>query len=194
MNPSTTHASAPAAPLPWACVALFAARVVAQVEALLLAPDWLPPMEAWHSGLVPYYLLLPAQIVLLVIMAAMAANPHLRDGSFAARRPRTATFMRVVAVMYFAFMAGRLTLLVIDHGEDFWLQGGIPVTFHWVLALFLLASFREAPPALESFWLETEDDEYGDAGTATYGDMPVISEPMLHGGRFPGDLRFSHAR
>ena len=47
----------------WTCVVLFAARVLGQFEALLLTPDWLPDMDAWYSGLMPYYLLLPAQIL-----------------------------------------------------------------------------------------------------------------------------------
>jgi hypothetical protein len=37
----------------WTCVALFAARVVGQLEALLVGPGWLPDMDAWYSGLLP---------------------------------------------------------------------------------------------------------------------------------------------
>ena len=46
----------------WICIALFFVRVLGQIEVLLLAPDWLPPMAAWYSGLLPYPILLPAQI------------------------------------------------------------------------------------------------------------------------------------
>jgi len=38
----------------WACVGLFFLRVIGQIEALLLSPSWLPPMQAWYSGLLPY--------------------------------------------------------------------------------------------------------------------------------------------
>jgi hypothetical protein len=55
----------------WICIALFFARVVGQIEVLLLAPDWLPPMSAWYSGLLPYPILLPAQIGLLMLMCAL---------------------------------------------------------------------------------------------------------------------------
>ena len=47
----------------------FAARVLGQFEVLLISPDWLPGMEAWYSGLLPYYLLLPAQIAILMVMS-----------------------------------------------------------------------------------------------------------------------------
>ena len=47
-------------PLMWACVVLFMFRVLGQVYVALYAPRWLPPMGEWYSGLLPYYLLLPA--------------------------------------------------------------------------------------------------------------------------------------
>jgi hypothetical protein len=170
-------------------------RVIGQLEVYLLSPAWLPPMETWFSGLLPYHLLLPAQIVLLVIMAAMASNERLRNGSFATDHPGGASFLRVVALMYFAFMAGRLVLNVIDHGEEFWRHGAIPVAFHWVLALFLLVSAREAPPSIQSFWMPTEDgDEYDEADHITYGDVPAMSEPLDHGPGFREEIRYGHSR
>jgi hypothetical protein len=56
----------------WICIGLFFARVVGQLEVLLLAPDWLPPMDAWYSGLLPYPVLLPVQIALLMLMSIVA--------------------------------------------------------------------------------------------------------------------------
>ncbi len=60
------------AALLWTTTALFLLRVVGQIEVWLLAPDWLPPMQAWYSGLLPYPLLLPAQILLLMLMPVLA--------------------------------------------------------------------------------------------------------------------------
>lgn len=77
-----------AAILMWTCIALFAARVLGQFEALLLAPAWLPDMNAWYSGLLPYPLLLPAQIAILMTMTAVAWNRRVRTGRFAAAYPR----------------------------------------------------------------------------------------------------------
>jgi len=195
VNRGVDGRSTSAATLLWICIALFAARVIGQFEVMLMAPAWLPPMEAWFSGLLPYYLLLPAQLVLLVIMAAMAGNPRLRDGSFAAEKPGTARAWRVLALMYFAFMAGRLALNLIDHGEEFWHHGAIPVAFHWVLALFLLVSAREAPPSIQSFWMPTDDgDEDDEADHVTYGDVPAMSEPLRYGSGFREEVRYGHAR
>jgi len=179
----------------WICVALFAARVIGQFEVFLLAPDWLPTLETWFSGLLPYYLLLPVQIVLLVVMAAMASNPRLRDGSFAADHPRGAGTLRVLALMYFAFMAGRLVLSYLDHGEEFWRHGAIPVAFHWVLALFLLVGAREAPPSIQSFWMPTEDgDEDEEADHITYGDVPAMTQPLDDGPGFREEIRYGYSR
>ena len=128
-------------------------------------------------------------------MGAIAGNPRLRDGSFAAEKPGAARAWRVVAMMYFAFMAGRLALILIEHGEDFWYHGSIPVAFHWVLALFLLVSVREAPPSLQSFWMPTDDgDEYGEADHVTYGDVPAMSEPLHHGFGLGEEVRYGHSR
>ena len=131
-----------AAILLWSCIALFAARVIGQFEAMLLAPAWLPPMDAWYSGLMPYFLLLPAQIVLLMIMAVVAWNRRVRTGRFARANPRVAGALRLAAYLYLGVMAVRLGLNVIANGAEFWREGAIPVAFHWVLALFLLVSAR----------------------------------------------------
>jgi hypothetical protein len=66
MKRLATQTSCSAAALLWSCIALFAARVLGQFEVLLVSPDWLPGMEAWYSGLLPYYLLLPVQIAILM--------------------------------------------------------------------------------------------------------------------------------
>ena len=122
----------------WACIGLFFARVVGQIEALLVAPRWLPAMEAWYSGILPYPLLLPIQIALLMLMGVLAIHPRRRAGS----ADRTSRILRVLAVLYAAGMAVRLILIVHRYAEDYYLHGAIPVAFHWVLALFLLVWTR----------------------------------------------------
>ncbi len=100
-----TRLSRSAAILLWSCIALFAARVIGQFEVMLLAPAWLPPMDAWYSGLMPYYLLLPAQVVLLMIMTVVAWNRRVRTGRFAAANPRAARALRFAAYVYLGLMA-----------------------------------------------------------------------------------------
>ena len=125
----------------WICIGLFFARVAGQIEVLLVAPHWLPAMPAWYSGLLPYPLLLPIQIVLLMLMCVLVI------GTRTASRPRgaperTAAIWRTFAIVYVAVMAARLILIVHRYGGDFYLHGAIPVAFHWVLALFILVWTR----------------------------------------------------
>lgn len=165
----------------WSCVALFAARVVGQLEALLLAPAWLPDMDAWYSGLLPYPLLLPAQIAILMALATVAWNRRIRNGSFARTNPRTAGALRILAGIYFIVMAVRLGVNIIDNGAEYWRHGAIPVAFHWVLALFLLVSARA--PAHESLQRDESD------GIA-YGDVPAMQQPLADGFGFGKQVRY----
>ncbi len=172
-----TRRSRSAAILLWSCIALFAARVIGQFEAMLLAPAWLPPMDAWYSGLMPYFLLLPAQIVLLMVMAAVAWNRRVRTGRFAGANPRAAAALRLAAYLYLGVMATRLGFNVLAHGAEFWREGAIPVAFHWVLALFLLVSARESGiPAGDQHQDQEADD-------IPHGDIPALPQPLTHGFR-----------
>jgi hypothetical protein len=118
----------------WICIALFFARVIGQVEALLLEPAWLPPMSAFYSGLLPYPLLLPLQIALLMLMCVLAVRQP--------QSTRGPKVWRALAWIYFAIMAARLAWCVQKYGDEFYLHGAIPIAFHWVLALFVLAFAR----------------------------------------------------
>lgn len=158
-----TKRSCEAAVLLWSCIALFAARVVGQIEVLLLAPAWLPGMDAWYSGLLPYPLLLPIQILILMIMSVVAWNRRIRTGRFARAHPRIARGLRVFALVYFAAMAARLAIQGMEHA--------IPIAFHWVLALFVLVSARAAPAA---------PAECAEADDVPYGDVPPLPQPLVY--------------
>jgi len=114
MKHRMTRGGREVAVLLWSCVALFGARVVGQFEALVASPPWLPDMDAWYSGLLPYYLLLPVQIALLMIMAVVAWNRRVRTGRFALSRPGVARVLRILATVYFLAMVVRL---LVDVGE-----------------------------------------------------------------------------
>jgi hypothetical protein len=121
----------------WTCIGLFLLRVLGQVEVVLIAPAWLPPMEGWYSGLLPYPLLLPAQILILMLMTGLTVN-EMRCPPAAAGRE----WLRVVSLIYFSAMVMRLILQFVRGADDVLAAGGIPVAFHWVLALFLLVLSR----------------------------------------------------
>jgi len=128
----------------WICLGLFLCRVLGQIEVLLTAPLWLPPMEAWYSGLLPYTVLLPAQVLILMLMATVTFDRSFGPGITRLRRPGQRSWLRVIALAYFAIMALRLLIECMKYGGDFYLHGAIPVAFHWVLALYLLVLVR--PP------------------------------------------------
>lgn len=162
-----------AATLLWSCLGLFAARVLGQIETVLLEPRWLPTMDAWYSGLLPYPLLLPIQVGILMLMAVVAWNPRVRGGQFAQAHPRAAAALRAFAVVYFAVMAARLAVNISLNGADFWSEGAIPVAFHWVLALFILVSGRGIPAE--------HKQENEEANDIPYGDVPAMAQPLAHG-------------
>jgi hypothetical protein len=172
------------AALLWSCTALFAARVIGQLETVLLAPAWLPDMDAWYSGLLPYPLLLPAQMGILMLMAVVAWNRRIRNGSFARANPRAAGALRIFAGLYFVVMAVRLGVNVIDNGADFWREGAIPVAFHWVLALFLSVAGRM--PA-------EHQQQREEAYDVPHGDVPALAQPLADGLGFGKQVRYGDA-
>jgi hypothetical protein len=125
----------------WLCIGLFLARVIGQIETVLIEPRWLPPMDDWYSGLLPYPVLLPAQILLLMLMVALVmVQAYGRVSRFAAGRWQRR--VRMFALIYFAVMAVRLLVQFARGAPDAIAAGGIPVAFHWILALFFLVLAR----------------------------------------------------
>ncbi len=53
---------------------LFVLRVVGQIVVATRAPQWLPPMARWYSGLMPYRYLLPTQIAFVVFMTMVVSS------------------------------------------------------------------------------------------------------------------------
>ena len=117
----------------WVCIGLFLLRVLGQIEVVLIAPAWLPPMEHWYSGLLPYPLLLPAQILILMLMTGLTMNEMRRRHDAPGRE-----WLRVVSLVYFAAMLVRLIVQFLRGADNVLAAGGIPVAFHWVLAFYLL--------------------------------------------------------
>ena len=120
------------------CIVLFALRVAGQVIVALYSPRWLPSMEHWYSGLMPYRYLLPAQLFLLALMNFIVADVFRGDGLFAAGGwGSVATPLRLAAVVYFSSMAVRYVLTMTFKPERRWLKRTIPIWFHMVLATAL---------------------------------------------------------
>lgn len=125
------------------CTALFALRVLGQLLVAVAAPRWLPPMEGWQSGLLPYPVLLAAQLLILAaqvgVVAAIAdGGDALADGGLLGLEPSgQARLLLVLAAAYAAGMAYRARRRLRFERPRWWSRGTIPIAFHLVLATFL---------------------------------------------------------
>jgi hypothetical protein len=116
---------------------LFMLRVLGQVLVVFFGANFLPPMERWYSGLIPYFLLLPIQILFLATMAKLVIDLFRGYGFFTQRNPRTGIFLKWFSYIYFLSMVLRYVITMWLHPELRWFTGTIPIWFHIVLAAFL---------------------------------------------------------
>jgi hypothetical protein len=126
-----------AAILLWLLLALFCLRVAGQVVVVWLHPRWLPSMDQWYSGLLPYPLLLPAQILLITLMTAIALQVSASATPFGKPHPTVGLVLIPFSFVYAGSMAVRYALRMRRHPDQRWLDGTIPIIFHVVLAAFL---------------------------------------------------------
>jgi hypothetical protein len=122
----------------WMLLALFAGRVAGQLAVALGAAPFLPPMEQWQSGLLPYPLLLAAQAVLLAGLGGICLQFARGRGYFVRPQPWLATPLRVVGWIYASAMVARYAVWMTIKPEARWTGDLIPVVFHIVLASFLI--------------------------------------------------------
>lgn len=132
----------PYAPFLWFFLFLFFLRVVGQVIVVLFRPRWLPAMPQWYSGLIPYPVLLPIQIMILILMGTMARDFSRGSGFFVTPNPPLGTGIVGFSFLYFSSMIVRYLLRMKRRPEQRWLGGAIPIIFHCVLAAFLFVFGR----------------------------------------------------
>lgn len=122
------------AALLWLLLALFVFRVAAQALVAFCGVTWLPPMERWYSGLMPYEYLLPSQVLILVLMARICVDFSRGSGFFVQRRRFFAVHWFWFGWLYFAVMVARYPIQALLHPEG----PIIPIFFHWGLAGFVI--------------------------------------------------------
>lgn len=122
----------------------FFLRVLGQLLVATADVDFLPPMAAWYSGLVPYAVLLPIQILILVVQVKISADIWRGFGFFSRRRPVAGRALCWFSGIYFAAMVIRYVVVMTVDPERRWFTGTIPIFFHFVLAayLFVLSRFQ----------------------------------------------------
>lgn len=74
------------AALLWTLLGLFILRVTGQVLVVFFSVTFLPPMQEWYSGLLPYEYLLPSQIVIIVLMVKICLDFTRGAGPFVTPR------------------------------------------------------------------------------------------------------------
>jgi len=117
-------------------------RVVGQVLVAFWQVEFLPPMEQWYSGLLPYPLLLPAQILILAIQAWICTDFWRGRGYFVEPRRSAACLIGWLSYLYIAANGARYVITMTLHPDRRWFDGTIPIWFHFVLAAFLLTYSR----------------------------------------------------
>jgi len=134
---------------PWIAVAVFAARICGQALAAAGESAWLPPMTDWYSGLIPWTLLLPLQLLILVAMSILATLHALGESTGA---PRFSSRFRKAVLSFAAVYLAAMMIRFVLHANamagsgEFWLRGTIAIFTHWVLAGFLLAIASSRSP------------------------------------------------
>ena len=126
----SAHPSRAYAPALWGLASLFFLRVLGQVLVAFFDVRFLPPMPRWYSGLLPYPVLLPVQILILLVQVRINLDFSTGRGFFVVPRPALGRFLRWFSYVYFAAMALRYAVTRTH---------AIPVFFHWVLAAYLFA-------------------------------------------------------
>lgn len=125
-------------PYLWILTVLLVGRVVGQLIVARWAPRWLPPMEQWQSGLMPYPALLVAQCIILVTFGIVCTQFTRRRGYFVDRGGWLGTPLWTAGWIYAAAMLVRYALWMTIRPDERWTGDLIPVTFHLVLASFLV--------------------------------------------------------
>jgi hypothetical protein len=133
---SSNEAAAACAPLLWFLLFLFCLRVLGQALVAAFEVPFLPPMNRWYSGVLPYPILLPVQILIIVLLAKVSTDFTRRRGFFVVPRRAMGRFLQWFSYLYWGGMAARYVMTMALHPERRWFGGTIPIFFHCVLATF----------------------------------------------------------
>jgi hypothetical protein len=119
----------------WVLTVLFLLRVLGQAIQYWLPQPGLPPFASFQGSDLPYWVLLPSQLVILGLMCLTSWRVQAGIGA-----PRHATG-RVLAWLggfYMAVSIGRLVIGLSVEGVADWFTAWIPAALHVVLAAFVL--------------------------------------------------------
>ena len=116
---------------------LFVLRVLGQMLVAFFDIAFLPAMEHWYSGLLPYPALLPIQFLMIAIMALLITDVLYGTGFFSNAKRETGLFLKWFSYLYCLSMVGRYVFTMARYPELRWFGHTIPIWFHMVLAAFI---------------------------------------------------------
>jgi hypothetical protein len=121
----------------WLFTVLLSLRVIGQMIVVLHGPQWLPPMDQWQSGLLPYPVLVLGQVIVLTVMLWICVHFTLGSGMFVQPYPGRGHYILGFSYVYFGGMILRYIIRMKRRPDQRWFGGTIPIIFHCVVAAFL---------------------------------------------------------
>ena len=122
----------------WTLLTLFVLRVLGQLLVACGLALFLPPMQEWFSGAIPYPWLLFSQSIIILLYGTVCLHITRGRGFFARPRRGLGVGLFVFGSIYLAVMLIRYGIRMRLYPHERWIGGSIPIFFHWVLASFLL--------------------------------------------------------
>ncbi len=131
----------------WLFTGLLLGRVLGQLVVAARAPRWLPPMEQWQSGLLPYPALLVSQGIVLTLMTWISRDFSRAAGFWIEPHPRLGMAALWWSYLYFGAMIIRYAVRMVRRPDQRWTGGTIPIIFHSVVAAFqwTFGAFHQGP-------------------------------------------------
>ena len=94
----------------WVLLALFCLRVIGQMLVAFWDVSFLPAMEEWYSGLLPYPLLLPSQFLIIFLYGKVCLDFTRQRGFFFTPRRSLGIPLLTFGSVYFGVMVIRYIL------------------------------------------------------------------------------------
>jgi len=117
---------------------LFCLRVIGQALVAFFSVSFLPPMEEWFSGFLPYPELLLCQILIILLYGKICVDFARGRGYFFRPNARLGRSLLWFGSLYLGVMIIRYIIRMGLYPTERWAGGSIPIFFHWVLAAFVL--------------------------------------------------------
>lgn len=126
------------APVLWFLLAVFILRVVGQMFVAAGMPGFLPPMEEWQSGILPYPLLVVFQLLIIALFGKICLDMSGGKGFFSVPKRLLGKGLLIFGAVYLAAMISRYIIRMALCPEARWFGGTIPIFLHCDLAVFIL--------------------------------------------------------